>query len=400
MKVIWRVLAALIVLLIVFLVFNFDKVQRLLRVNSMFEPNKIVHNFSNMDDALFNLPLKTKGEAHEWPVALSSPPKTVTIADKNIGFEDYLEEIDVTALVVIKDGTIKFENYYKDTTAEDRRISWSVAKSFLSALFGIAVAEGDVDSIDDPVIKYVPQLKGTAYETASIRNVLNMASGVRFNEDYYQKDSDINKMGKVLALGGSMDDFAADILETDRPAGQTRQYVSIDTHVVGMVLRNATGKTASEYFTEKLWHKIGPGADGFYLTDGQKVAFVLGGLNMRTRDYALFGQLMLQNGLWRGEQVLPQKWVNDSTRISAPAPAQADGFDYGYQWWIPEGSDGDYMASGIYGQQIYVNPQLNIVIAKNAAHIDFNRQSPRDKHYKREVVDLMRSLAEHYALAE
>ena len=400
MKVFWRVLAAFLVLLIVFLVFNFDRIQRLMRVNSMFAPHKIVKNFSNMDDAMFTTALATNGEAHDWPVALSAPPETVTIAGEALGFDDYLTEISTTALVVIKSGKIKFENYYQETTREDRRISWSVAKSFLSALFGIALAEGKIESLDDPVIKYVPELKGTAYENASIRNVLNMASGVKFNEDYYQKDSDINKMGQTLALGGSMDEFAASLKEVERPPGRVRQYVSIDTHVAGMVLRKATGKTAADYFTEKLWHKIGPGADGFYLTDGEKVAFVLGGLNMRTLDYALFGQLMLQKGRWKGERIIPSRWVNESTAISAPSPTSQDGFDYGYQWWIPEGSTGEYMASGVYGQQIYIDPKRNIVIAKNAAHIDFNRQSPRGKHYKREVVDLMRSLAEHYALAE
>jgi len=397
MKVFWKLLAAVIVLAIVLSVFYFDSIRRLWKVNSLFEPDKIVHNFSNMQDALFNAPLPAPEDTHVWPENPAQLPGTVTVSGTQVDLSDFLTEMSTTALLVIQDGEIKFENYYQGTTIDDRRISWSVAKSFLSAIFGVAVEKGDIKSIDDLVINYVPELKGSAYETATIRNVLNMSSGVKFNEDYYQKDSDINKMGRVLALGGSMDDFAAELKEQQRPAGTARQYVSIDTHVVGLVLRNATGQSATEYFMENLWSKIEPGKDAFYLTDGEGVAFVLGGLNMRTRDYALFGQLMLQNGRWKGEQIIPARWVKQSTKVSAPAPEQDDGFGYGFQWWIPKGSKGEYMASGIYGQQIFVDPNANMVIVKNGAHIDFNRQSPRGRHYKLETVDMFRSIAEYYS---
>jgi len=399
MKVFWRVLGAVVVILIVLLVFNFDRFQRLVRVNSLFEPDKIVQNFSNMQDAMFSSDLPASGAAYDWPEKIAPLPQNVKVAGVDVKTEDYLKEISATALLVIKDGEIKFEDYFQGTEMDDRRISWSVAKSFLSAIFGVAVANGDIDSLEDPVIKYVPGLKGTAYETASLRNVLNMSSGVKFNEDYYEKDSDINKMGRVLALGKSMDEFAASLGELERPAGTARQYVSIDTHVIGMVLRAATGKTASEYFLENLWNKL-PVDDAYYLTDGENAAFVLGGLNMRTRDYAVFGQLMLKNGRWRGEQIIPAQWVRESTRPSASKPITSDGFDYGYQWWMTEDADGDYFASGIYGQQIYVDPKSRTVIVKNAAHIDFNRQSPRGRHYKLEGIDMFRSLAAHYALAE
>jgi len=362
-----KILGLLVVAVLILAALNFSKIQRLLKVNSMFEADSIVHNFSNMNEVLYSKDLPIQGDPYIWPEAISPLPETVTVAGTEVNLADYLEEVSITALVVIKDGKIVSENYYQGTGREDRRISWSMAKSFLSALFGVALENGDIESVDDPVTKYVPELKDTAYETSTIRNVLNMSSGVKFNEDYYQKDSDINKMG----------------------------------HIAGMVLRNATGKSASDYFIENLWTKIGPGKDAYYLTDGEGVAFVLGGLNLRTRDYALFGQLMLQGGNWQGEQVIPESWVSESTAISANPPTVPDGFDYGYQWWIPENSKGDYMAGGIYGQQIYIDPARNIVIAKNAAHIDFNRISPRDRHYKLEAVDMFRSLADHYStLAE
>src|SRR5699024_857552 len=153
-----------------------------------------------------------------------------------------------------------------------------------------------IEDIDEPVTKYVPALVGTAYDGATIRNVLQMASGVRFNEDYLDYDSDINRMGRVLALGGSMDEFAAGLTARERPPGQAWQYVSIDTHVIGMVVRGATGRSVIDLMAEKLVQPMGLEAAPFYVTDGYGTAFVLGGLNMPTRDYARFGQMFLQNG--------------------------------------------------------------------------------------------------------
>ena len=397
MKVLWRIIGALIVLAIGLLVLNLSKIQRLIKVNSVFDEGKIVQNFSNMDQALFSTNLPAVGEPHIWPEDLKALPETIKINDETVNLQDFLRETDTTALLVIKDGTILFEDYYLGTDKDDRRISWSMAKSYLSAIFGIAVEDGLIDSLDDPVDKYVSTLKGSAYEGASIRNVLNMASGVKFDEDYLDKNSDINKMGRVLALGGSMDEFAASISARDREPGTGRQYVSIDTHVIGMVLRAVTGVPASDYLQDKLWSKIGPGKDGYYLTDGNEVAFVLGGLNMRTRDYALFGQLFLQNGRWKSEQIIPANWVRESTKASSPPDVEGTGFDYGYQWWVPVDSHGDYLAAGIYLQFIYVDPKNNVVIVKNSADRQFKDQTASGRGYKLDTLDMFRSLAEYYS---
>ncbi len=281
------------------------------------------------------------------------------------GLDKWVTDRSVTALVVLKDGSIAHESYYQDTSPEDLRISWSVAKSFLSALMGIIVEEGDIASIDDPVTKYAPDLVGTAYDGASIRNVLNMASGVKFNEDYLDFNSDINKMGRVLAMGGSMDKFTASLEGRDRAAGEAWQYVSIDTHVIGMVIRGATGRNISELMVETLLTPLGLEADPYYLTDGNGVAFVLGGLNLRTRDYARLGQMFLQGGMYNGKQIVPADWVAQSTLPTAPTATGA--VQYGYQWWMPaDAADGEYFARGVYGQYIYVDSASQVVIAANS----------------------------------
>lgn len=337
-----------------------DDISRLLAVNSLFDETKIVNNFSHMDDLFFNAPL-----------VLPNAPSPLNVAPAELpDIADWLEARAVTGLVVLKDGAMVHESYYLGTADTDLRVSWSVAKSFLSALMGIVLEDGDIASIDDQVTTYAPSLIGSAYEGATIRNVLNMASGVHFDENYIDFNSDINKMGRVLALGGSMDEFAASITVRDRAPGAAWQYVSIDTHVLGMVIRGATGRSIKDLMLEKLLTPLGLEADPVYLTDGHGVAFVLGGLNLRTRDYARMGQLFLQNGMWNGAQLVPAAWVAASTADTAPNTPGRVG--YGFQWWLPaDGNEGEYFARGVYGQYIYINPAKGVVIALNSADRGF-----------------------------
>ena len=349
-----------------------EKITRLMAVNSLFAQEKIVSNFSNMGTMFLTRPLN-RGDAAVSPLPIG------TAATPPDGVEDWIKARSVTSLVVMKDGEIVAENYFLETDADDLRISWSVAKSFLSALFGIVMAEGHIASLDDPVTKYAPSLAGSAYDGATIRNVLNMSSGVRFNEDYLDFYSDINRMGRVLALGWSMDGFASGQNERQYEPGKAWQYVSIDTHVIGMIIRGATGRSVAELLEEKIITPMGFQAAPYYVTDGEGVAFVLGGLNVTTRDYARFGQMFLNGGRWNGVQIVPEDWVNASTRASAPTAAGHIG--YGYQWWVPVGAvDGEYMARGIYGQYIYVNRPLGVVIATTAADKKFREPGVSDQN--------------------
>jgi CubicO group peptidase (beta-lactamase class C family) len=309
---------------------------------------------------------------------------------------DFLDKTSTTALLVVKGNTITYESYFQGTTGKDYRISWSTAKSFLSALFGIAVHEGTIKSIEEPVTNYVPELINTGYDGVRIKDVLQMSSGVHFNEDYYDFDSDINRFGRTFALGGSFDEFAATLVR-DKTPGTYLHYVSIDTHVLGMVIRAATGRSIVDYFNEKLWSKIQPESSVYYIVDNKNEPMVLGGMNLRTRDFARFGQLYLNNGNWKGEQVVPRDWVQASITPDAPhlIPGKRESaklnLGYGYQWWIPEESDQEFLALGIYGQYIYVNQKSGVVIVKNSAHIEF---AENDFESATEAVAFFRAVAE------
>ena len=181
----------------VFIVMNWTNIQRLQTVNTLFDADKIVHNFSNMDEAFLHQDLKASDEPFIWPENPQPLPETVTIAGKPRILAQLLETLDTTALIVIQDGKILNEAYFKGTDRDDRRISWSMAKSFMSGLYGQAVESGEIKNLDDKVEAYVPILKGSAYEGVSIRNVLNMASGITYNEDYMDPKSDITDMGRI-----------------------------------------------------------------------------------------------------------------------------------------------------------------------------------------------------------
>ncbi|WP_170753656.1 serine hydrolase domain-containing protein [Ruegeria lacuscaerulensis] len=358
-----------------------EEIQRLMAVNSLFSEDKIVHNFSHMEQAFLTVDLP-RGDGPTWDLPYG------TGFDLPEGTDQWIEDRAVTSLLVMQDGQIRFEEYYLGTTPEDRRISWSVAKSYLSALFGILLEEGAITSLDDQVVQYAPQLKGTAYDGATLRNVLNMASGVTFNEDYFDPKSDINRMGRVVALGGKLDDFAASLQDNFTKPGETWQYVSIDTHVIGMVIRGATGRSVTDLLTEKIIQPLGLEYDGYYVTDGAGVAFVLGGLNFTTRDFARFGQMILQNGQHNDQQLVPADWVAESVLPSAPTEAGKIG--YGYQWWIPVGAhEGEFLARGVYGQYIYFDQPRGVLIVTTGADRKF-----RDDGVNEANVEMFRSIAQ------
>jgi len=382
-----------------FIALNWENIQRLKTVNTLFDEDKIVHNFSNMNKAFLHQDLAPSPTPFIFPENPQPLPQTVRINGQDRDLQKLLADLDTTGLVILKDGKIIHESYSKGTGQDDLRISWSVAKSFMSGLYGAALESGAVKSLDDKVEDYAPSLKGSAYEGASIRNVLNMASGVTFDENYMDPKSDINKMGRILGLGGSMDDYAAGLTAKDAKAGERWLYVSIDTHVAAMVLRAATGKSLHQLFNETYSAHLGFERAPIYMTDGENVAFALGGLNLTTRDYAKFGQMFLQGGEFNGTQVIPADWAEASTRHSAPTISDR-GVGYGYQWWVPmpqEGlNKGDFTASGIYGQYIYVNPTRGIVIAKNAADREFAYPQDGYSHSMNVNMDMFRSIADYY----
>ena len=390
---------AIIILITLTIWWQRTRINRLYYAITLFNPKNIVENFSNMQ-RVFNTTALPTHDATDFSYKKQVLTQHYEYKQtKNLSVAEFLIRTNTTALLVYKDDALVSEQYYLGTKATDRRISWSMAKSYLSGLFGIALGEGHINSIDQLVTDYVPSLSDSGYAGVSIKQVLQMSSGVKFNEDYAEFGSDINRFGRSIALGGSFDDFAASLVN-ERVAGTYMHYVSIDTHVLGMVLRAATGKTYLEYFDEKLWSKLGSESNAYYLTDDSGEPMVLGGLNMMSRDYLRLGVTYLNNGVINGEQIIPAQWIKDSIPPDAShlMPGERDNsdhiFGYGYQWWVPENSDKEFFAWGIYGQFIYVNQKHNVVIVKNSANTKFMDNDLNDPI---ETIELFRAISKNLA---
>lgn len=291
--------------------------------------------------------------------------------------EAFLEKTITTAFVVVKDDAIVFEKYYLGNTHASNATSMSVAKSFISALIGIAIDEGLIKSVDDPIERYVPALKDSGYAGVTIKHLLQMSSGIDFSEVYDDETSDIIVMMGQLAGGKSILDYAAS-LASEKPSGKSFNYASIDTNVLGFLLESVTGKNPAAYLEEKIWKPIGMESNATWGTDNHGNVLTFAWLNVTARDYAKFGRLYLNGGRWDGEQIVPANWVKNSLVPDADYLKLKDlyvpGWDIGYQyqWWVPAGSDGEFTAIGVWGQYIYVNRAQNLIIVKNSVDPDFD----------------------------
>lgn len=301
--------------------------------------------------------------------------------------EGFLEDTKTSALLVVKDDVIKYEKYFYGGDPQTLFSSNSMGKSFVSALMGIAVAEGAVESIEDPIGMYVPEFAGTDLESIPIRACLQMASGIDFNED-----TDMSRFSMRTLMGTPSMKVIADHGVQEEPYTH-RRYQSINTEILGQIIKNATGRSLAEYMEEKLWKRIGAEQDAYWtLSNGTELA--MGGLSVSLRDYARFARLYLNGGSFRGEQILTKEWVRDSMDVSVaysrPGANQDvyNAIGYGYQWWVPEGDRGEFMAIGVYGQWMYADPSRQIIIVKTSADPDFMSQDYELKH-----VEFFRAIA-------
>lgn len=377
-----------------------DELTRLRSLLSLFEADHIIENFRTMDRLFDSRPVRAGADV--WALPAGAPlelPATFPFGTQSINTAAFLDRTNTTGLLVLHDGNVVFEEYYRGETAATRHISWSVAKSFTSALVGIALHEGHIKDVMDPVTNYVPALANSGYNKVPLKHVLQMSSGVRFDEDYADFFSDINRMGRALALNQPIAEFVCS-LENERPSGTQLHYVSMDTQVLGMVLRAATGKTLTELTEEKLWRPMGMEADAFWLVDNTGMELAFGCLNAVLRDYARFG-LLYMNGGRRGEsQIVPEAWVRASTTPDAPhlmpkadvTSNHAPG--YGFQWWVPAGNRGDYLAIGVYNQFIYVDPARRVVIAKTSGNAHYLEPGDRSEP---QTTELFRAIAAQLA---
>ena len=312
---------------------------------------------------------------------------------KVTSLEDFIALSDTSAFLVIKDGKILFEDYRHGDSRESLHTSFSVAKSFTSALLGIALAEGKIDSLDDPVRKYLPELTSATFDGVTIKHVLQMSSGVQFNETYTDPNSDINLMTtKVPPM--TYVEYINTLGRAHEP-GTFNHYASINTQLLGILLVRVAGETLTEYMNDRLWQPLGMEQPGLWVLDEQGIELSMGGLAASARDYAKLGLLYLNDGM-RGEQrILPKGWAHESVTpteahlLPGDNPQSSNPSGYQYQWWTPRNWDGDFLARGIWGQNIYVHPGNRVVIVKLAAD-----QKNFDAGFKLAYIDYLQALGQ------
>jgi CubicO group peptidase (beta-lactamase class C family) len=288
--------------------------------------------------------------------------------------EDLLKRTDTRAFLILKDDQLIFETYL-DSSPTELNTSFSVAKSFGSALIGAAIADGAIESVDDPVIKYIPEIAGRGLDTLTIHNLLRMDTGIR----YRSEDEVIAPLSDDGPTYYSPDlrRVAFRIQPSDTPVGAAFHYNNFHPLLEGLILERATGVPVAEYLQERIWKPMGAEFPASWSLDSQASGFekMESGINARAVDYARFGLLYLHNGHWNGQQILPTAWVaestspdpNDNTRPFEDAPSwQEAGGYYGYHWWGMRTGDGsyDFVARGNLGQAIYVSPGENMVVVR------------------------------------
>lgn len=275
-----------------------------------------------------------------------------------IPFDNYLEKNKTVAFLIIRHDTIQYEKYFRGYNRESIIPSFSMAKSITSILIGCAIDDGLIKSVDESVTNYIPELKKNGFEKVQIKHLLQMTSGLKFNEGYF------NPFGHAAAFyyGKNLRKKIYKLKLKQEP-GTKFEYTSGTTQILGLVLERALKeKTITEYFQEKLWTPLGMEYDASWSIDQKKNGLekTFCCINACARDYAKIGRLYKNKGNWNGKQIVSQKWVETSTKQDT---TQSSVSYYQYQWWLPS-ADGEFLAQGLLGQYIYVNPEKDLIIIR------------------------------------
>jgi CubicO group peptidase (beta-lactamase class C family) len=289
-------------------------------------------------------------------------PRVVTVGGTDVPFDHWLEDHKTVAFLVIRHDTILYERYFKGYDSAQVHPSFSMAKSVVSMLIGTAIADGLIQGVQQPITDFIPELKAEGFDAVTIDHVLQMTSGIDFKESY------VNPFGTVAKFyyGRQLTKYTLD-LKLKRAPGTRWEYVSGDTQLLGLVLERALrakgdARSVTQYLSDRIWNPLGmEHASSWSIDhkgDGIEKAFCC--INAPARDFAKLGSLYLGKGRWRGQQIVPQEWVETSTK----ADTSNGGVErYRYQWWLPS-SGGEFHAEGILGQFIHVDPARELVIVR------------------------------------
>jgi len=321
-------------------------------------PEQQVASYRNMEKISPVRQIESGENRLELPYDLVDLDKVEVRHDGQVlTIDGYFDKQSVAGLLVIKDGKIAYERYGLGNDENSKWISYSVAKSVVSMLIGAAIKDGYIRNVDESVTDYLPQLKGSSYDQSSIRNILQMASGVEWDEDYADPEADINR-----ATWATLDMY--EYLRNkprDNAPGKTFNYNTAETNLAGTLLRSAIGNNLATYLSEKIWRPFGMESDAWWvLTEPGGGEFGGCCISATLRDYGRIGLFALNNGkLSDGTEVLAPDWMKEST---TPSRGYAG---YGYFWWLTD--EAVFTAIGIFGQGIYINREQNVVIALHSA---------------------------------
>ena len=370
-------------------------------VLSLFADGQRAPNFRTLHESLPSHPVAAGGDVWAFDRDERPLPERYAFEGEERSLADLLRASETTGLLVARDGVILNEAYFRGYDRRSLATSFSVAKSFTSALVGIALDRGQIRSIDDAISDYVPELVDSGYEGVAIRDVLTMSSGIAFDEDYARVGSDVMQLPlRLFVLRQPVVDVLRRLPRARAP-GTVHHYASSDAIALGLLLRRATGQSVARLLEEAIWRPAGMEADAAWGTDLHGQALTYAFLGATLRDYARFGRLYLNEGRRDDLQLVPAAWVADSVGLGVRSPALGSGvagseagfapgfgagFGYGYQWWVPDGDEEDFLAMGIWGQFVYVNPGHRIVIVKTSTDPDFAGRT-------RETVAAFRAIA-------
>ncbi|MEM0976024.1 MAG: serine hydrolase [Pseudomonadota bacterium] len=305
------------------------------------------------------------------PIQSAGNPRVLDIAEGLAQSDEiaaFMRAQNAAGLVILRDGKIVFEGYGLHQTKTSKWASFSVAKSMTSTLVGAAITDGHIDGLEAPISDYITAFQGTAYDGVTVQQLLTMTSGVDWNEDYDDPNSDVALFRAVdIEPGEASTVTYMKRLGRAHSPGDVFNYSTGETNLVGNLVEAATGKPLNAYLSEKIWGPYGMHGDAAWIT--ASTGEPIGGccIQASTRDYALFGQFVLDGGMIDGASIVPEGWFEAATSLQERVPDD-DKRDYGFQWWILE--DGSFAALGIFGQAIYVDRPQNIVMAINASWDD------------------------------
>jgi len=338
-------------------------------------PELAVNTYRNIDRLFPTRTVEPGGTPSALPAAAARLTQVnFTVSAARYSLADFMSVNRVAGLLILKDGKIVHETYQYGNTQRTRWMSMSVAKSITSTLIGAAVKDGYIASIDDQVTKYVRRLVGSAYDGATVRNVMMMASGAQWNETYTNPNSDRRQLleAQISQKPGSAMDLMSKLPRAAAP-GSVYNYSTGETQVAGEIVYNAVKKPLAQYLSEKIWSKAGMDAQANWWLDSPNGVEIGGsGISATLRDYGRFGLFVMNDGVAAGQQVVPVGWVTDAG--TPKVLTSGNSINYGYLWWIPpsgpSAADGAFYANGIMGQQIYVNRKEKVVIVVWGAQTD------------------------------